>query len=68
VSVPAEDDQGRVYDLAVEYIGPLPGVGEVTQVVVRLPDNVVGAPRGLSVKVGLRGAFSNKAIIRIAAP
>lgn len=68
VSVPAEDDQGRVYDLAVEYIGPLPGVGEVTQVVVRLPDNVIGAPRGLSVKVGLRGAFSNKAIIRIAAP
>jgi hypothetical protein len=68
VSVLAEDDQGRVYDLAVEYIGPLSGVSEVTQVVVRLPDNVVGAPRDLLVKVGLRGAVSNKAIIRIAAP
>jgi len=68
VSVLAEDDQGRMYDLAVEFIGPLPGLGEVTQVVVRLPDNVVGAPRDLWVKVGLRGAVSNRAIIRIAAP
>ena len=68
VSVLAEDDQGRTYDLAIEFIGPLPGLGEVTQVVVRLPDNVVGAPRDLSVKVGLRGAVSNRAIIRIAAP
>jgi hypothetical protein len=68
VSVLAEDDQGRMYDLAVEYIGLLPGLGEVTQVVVRLPDNVVGVPRDLSVRVGLRGAVSNKAIIKIAAP
>jgi hypothetical protein len=62
-----QDECSHRYDLAVEYIGPLPGVGEVMQVVVRLPDNVVGAPRDLSVKVGLRGAFSNKAISRIAA-
>jgi hypothetical protein len=68
VSVSAEDDQGRVYTLVVEYIGPLSGVSEVTQVVVRLPDNVIGAPRDLLVKVDLRGAVSNKAIIRIAAP
>jgi hypothetical protein len=68
VSVLAEDDQGRMYDLAVEYVGPLPGLGEVTQVVVRLPDDVVGAPRDLWVKVGLRGSVSNKAIIKIAAP
>lgn len=68
VSVLAEDDQGQLYVLVVEYIGPLPGLDEVTQVVVRLPDTVVGAPRDLSVKVGLRGAVSNKAIIKIAAP
>jgi hypothetical protein len=68
VSVLAEDDQGGIYDLAVEYIGPLTGLGEVTQVVVRLPDNVVGAPRDLTVKVGLRGAVSNQAVIKIGAP
>lgn len=68
VTVTAEDDQGRTYDLTVEYLGSLPGVGDVTQVVVRLPDSVVGAPRDLRVKVTLRGAVSNKAIIKIAAP
>ena len=68
VTVLAEDDQGRVYNLAVEYVGPLSGVGEVTQVVVRLPDNVVGAPRDLSVKVSLRGPTSNRGILMIAAP
>jgi hypothetical protein len=66
--VVAEDDQGRTYDLVVDYIGPLPDVSEVTQVVVRLPDNVVGAPRDLWVKVGLRGSVSNRAIIKIATP
>ena len=68
VTVVAEDDQARTYDLVVDYFGPLPGVSEVTQVVVRLPDNVVGAPRDLWVKVGLRGTVSNRAIIKIATP
>lgn len=67
VSVVAEDDQAQTYPLVVEYIGPLAGVGDVTQIVVRLPDSVVGAPRDLWVKVG-RGTFSNRAIIKIAAP
>ncbi len=68
VSVLAEDDQGRVYNLAVEYVGPLPGVVDMTQVVVRLPDSVVGAPRDLWLKVSLRGPFSNRGIIKVAAP
>jgi hypothetical protein len=68
VIVLAEDDQGRSYNLVVEYVGPLQGVGEVTQVVVRLPDSVLGAPRDLWVKVGARGPFSNSAVIKIAAP
>jgi hypothetical protein len=68
VNVVAEDDQGGSYNLAVEYVGPLPGLGEVTQVVVRLPDNVVGAPRDLWFKVSVHGLSSNRAIIKIAGP
>jgi len=68
VIVLAEDDQGRTYNLVVEYVGALSGLGEVTQVVVRLPDSVAGAPRDLWVKAGLRSAFSNSAVIKIAAP
>jgi hypothetical protein len=61
VIVTARDDEGRSYNLPVESLlspvttlehvtqfGTLDGV---TQVVVRLPDNVIGAPRDLLVKV-----------------
>jgi hypothetical protein len=40
----------------------------VTQVIVLLPDNVIGAPRDLSLTVQLRGPGSNDAFIKIAAP
>ena len=68
VSVIAEDSEGRIYNLTVEYIGALPGVPDVTQVVVRLPDSVVGAPRDLFVKVTVHGPASNQSIIRISGP
>ena len=63
--VVAEDDQGGSYTLVVEQVFALSGVQDVTQVVVRLPDNVSGAPRDLQTKVKLRGLFSNKGLIRI---
>jgi hypothetical protein len=65
LSVLAEDDQGGAYTLVVEQVFSLPGVGDVTQVVVRLPDSVSGTPRDLQVKAKLRGLFSNKGLIRI---
>ena len=68
VTVLAEDNEGRVYNLPVEFIGPLPGVAETTQVVVRLPDSVVGAPRDLWVKVSVHGLASNRGVIAIAGP
>jgi CSLREA domain-containing protein len=68
VTALAEDDQGGVYNLTVEYVGPLPAISDITQVVVRLPDSVVGAPRDLWIKVSLRGPSSNRAVIKIAFP
>jgi endonuclease G, mitochondrial len=68
VTVQAEDDQGRVYPLTVEYVGAVTHLSGVTQVVVVLPDAVVGAPRDLWVTVGLRGPASGRALIKIAAP
>ncbi|HYJ85637.1 MAG TPA: DNA/RNA non-specific endonuclease [Pyrinomonadaceae bacterium] len=68
VTVRAEDDQGRVYPLTVEYVGAVTDLSGVTQVVVVLPDAVVGAPRDLWVTVGLRGPASGRALIKIAAP
>src|SRR5262249_39895517 len=68
LTVVARDDEGRTYDLPVEAFSPVVGVDNVTQVVVRLPDAVIGAPRDLFVKVTLRGPSTNEAIIKIAAP
>jgi CSLREA domain-containing protein len=68
VEVVARDDEGRIYDLPVEALVPADTVADVTQVVVRLPDSVIGAPRDLRVKVTLRGPGTNEAFIKIAAP
>ena len=68
VFVQAADVQGNVYLLPVEYLGPLPGLDGITQVVVLLPETVLGAPRDLFVTIRLRGPVSNSAIITIAAP
>jgi hypothetical protein len=68
LTVTAEDSEGRVYVLTVEAMRPFAPIGGVTQIVVRLPDNVVGAPRDLSVRIQLRGPASNPAVIKIAAP
>ena len=65
LTVVAEDDQGASYTLVVEQVMALPGVADVNQIVVRLPDSVAGAPRDLQVKVRLRGLFSNQGLIRI---
>lgn len=66
VTVLAEDAEGRVYSLAVEFVGPVTAISEITQLVVKLPDAVVGAPRDLWVTVRLRGPASRKAFIKIA--
>ena len=68
LTVTAEDGVGGVYTLAVEHMSQFSDVADVTQIVVRLPDDVIGAPRDLSVKVQLRGPATNSAIIKIAAP
>jgi hypothetical protein len=68
VTVVAEDSAGMSYPVTVEFVGPLPDVPGVSQVIVILPDNVIGAPRDLWLKVRVRGPGSNRAFIRIAAP
>src|ERR1700752_3277220 len=68
VIVVGRDDEGRSYDLPVEFVSSLLGVSDTTQIIVRLPDNVIGAPRDLWLKVKVRERSSNEAFIKIAAP
>jgi hypothetical protein len=68
LTVTAEDDQGHVYPLTVEFVGMLSNPPDVAQINVVLPDSVADAPRDLWVRVQLHGPASNKASISIAAP
>ena len=64
IIVKAEDAQMNAFPLVVEFVGKPPGMEPLTQVVVKLPDNL---PTGqtLFVSVTLRGQVSNKVRIRI---
>lgn len=64
VTAQAEDAQHKVYPLAVEYVGKVPGFDWVTQIIVKPPDDFVdGGDVWLNVSV--RGVSSNKALINI---
>ena len=64
VTAQAEDTQGRIYPLTVEFVGKFPDFERVTQVVVVLPGELANAG-DVSVSINLRGAPSNKALIKI---
>ena len=67
LTVSAEDNLGGLYSLPVEFLGAVPGVDGLSQVVVRLPDSVNTANE-LKLKLTVHGQVSNIAPIRIAGP
>ncbi len=64
VTAQAEDSLRRIYALTVEYVGTVPNVDSLTQVIVKLPDELAGGG-DVSVSISLRGATSNKALLSI---
>jgi glucose/arabinose dehydrogenase len=64
VTVRAEDAAQNVFPLTVEFVGKVPGLDWVTQIVVRLPDNTP-TNQSLFVTATLRGKTSNKLRIRM---
>jgi hypothetical protein len=64
VTAQAEDSQHRVYPLAVEYVGSVPNFGWLTQINVRLPDELANAG-DVWVSTSLRGVVGNRALINI---
>ena len=67
VTVSAEDDFGAVQSLQVESVSVMSSDPTLSQIIVRLPDNV-GNSTELKLKVTLRGQTSNVGTIRIALP
>lgn len=65
VSVQAEDSRHRIFSLPVEFVGKVPNLDWLTQINVRLPDEL--SPGGdMLVKITVRGLASNEAKITIA--
>jgi len=64
VTARAEDSLLNAYPLTVEFVGKVPGYGWLTEVVVKLPDNL---PSGQEVKVSITwlAQSSNKARLKI---
>jgi hypothetical protein len=64
VTAQAEDSQNRIYPLAVEFVGQVPGFAWLTEVIVKLPDelNNLGEVR---VSIDVRGTSSNKAPLSV---
>jgi TolB protein len=60
----AEDAAGKRYQLAVEHVAPLPGVGSMIQVIVRIPVGLE-ALEYVWVNLNVRGTATNKAIITL---
>jgi hypothetical protein len=64
VTAQAEDSQGNVYPLEVEFVGKVPSYDWLTQVVVKLP-TVIANAGDVQVSVSLHGMTSNKVIVSI---
>lgn len=63
VTAQAEDAGHRTYPLTIEYVGKVPGFDWLTQVNVRLPESLA-TPGDLLISISLRGAASNKVVVR----
>ncbi|MFN2453915.1 MAG: GDSL-type esterase/lipase family protein [Pyrinomonadaceae bacterium] len=60
----AEDSQHRVYPLTIEYAGNVPNINSLTQVIVKLPDELARGGDVL-ISINLHGTASNQALVSI---
>lgn len=64
VQVQAEDGQSAIYPMTVEYVGKVPNLDWLTQVIVR-PHEGLKDGGDLWINVVVRGQFSNKAMVSL---
>ncbi len=64
VTAQAEDSAHRIYALTVEHAGTVPNLDSLTQITVKLPDELAGGG-DVFVSISLHGTTSNKALMSI---
>jgi hypothetical protein len=65
ITVQLEDSQHRVFPLTVEYVGMVPNFDWLTQINVRLPNELVNSNENVWVTISLRGVPANRALVGI---
>ena len=63
----AEDSQGRVYPVTVEYVGKPANLDQLSQIIIKLPAEVESAG-DIRVSLSVRGVISNRVLISIKPP
>jgi uncharacterized protein (TIGR03437 family) len=64
VTAQAQDSQNNTYPLTVEFVAKVPGYDWLTQVGIKLPNQLANTG-DLWVSISLRGVPSNKAFVTI---
>lgn len=64
VTVQMEDAQQRIYNLPVEYVGQVPGLDWMTQLIVKLTDEVANVG-DCQTSIVYHGKVSNKALVKL---
>jgi hypothetical protein len=64
VTAGARDSSSRVHSLAVEFVGKVPNLDWLTQIVVRLPDSLAQAG-DVWISISLHGQTSNEVLFKI---
>jgi hypothetical protein len=65
-TVNARDSRSRNFNLSIEFYGQVPSQNSITQVIVKLPDELANAG-DVSISVTLRGQTSNEVLFNIKA-
>jgi len=60
----AEDSQHHVFPVVVEFVGKVPQYDSLTEIVIRLPDQV-GTANALWLRIQYRGTVSNKVMFSL---
>jgi uncharacterized protein (TIGR03437 family) len=64
VTTQAVDSQNIIYSLPVEFLGTVPNYDWLTEIVVRLPDELTNVT-AVQLNINVRGVASNKVLINI---
>lgn len=64
ITASARDSRSKIHTLIVEFVGKVPGIDSLSQIVVRLPDALAQAG-DVWISIGLRGQTSNEVLFKV---